>query len=216
MPQKIRMVKIELAQATGTEAECRRHATVDDWDAVDPILRNWDSDRPEKVDYAVTFEDGEVMEGTVQIGPAYDDYGFRSFKSDVTGGLRALMSLDPERASYRKFIDKTGEKRLQAIVIGAKYDFGCDTDEPAPPRADASILHDYLNPETEGRDAGIMLAGQEDAPVVVFGDGNHLIAENADAANYLLRQWRIMNNIHPVIGGDTPLVEENQQPTLAG
>lgn len=207
MPPKIRMLSIELVQATGTDVECRRRATVHEWDAADPILRDWDSDRPEKVDYVVNFEDGETMQGTVQIGPAGDNYGFRSFKSDVTRGLRSLMSLDPERANFRKFVDKTGEKRLQAIAVGAKYDFGCDTREPAV--ADASVLEDYLNPETKGRDAGIMLAGREDTPTLVFADGQPLMAENADAAHYLLRQWRIMNNIHPILGGENVLIEES-------
>lgn len=206
MPSKIRMLSIELVQATGTDVECRRRATVHDWDAADPILRNWDSDRPEKVDYLVSFEDGETMEGTVQIGPAGEDFGFRSFKSDVTSGLRSLMSLDPERANFRKFVDKTGEKRLQAIAIGAKYDFGCNTSEPAV--TDASVLEDYLNPDTDGRDAGVMLAGREDTPTLIFADGQPLMAESAEAAQYLLRQWRIMNNIHPIIGGESVLVEE--------
>lgn len=206
MPSKIRMLSIELAQATGTLEECKRRATVHEWDAADPILRRWDSDRPEKVDYTIRFEDGETMEGTVEIGPAGQRYGFRSFKSDVTSGLRALMSLDPEKASFRKFIDKTGEKRLRAIAIGAKYDFGCDTSEPAI--ADASVLEDYLNADTEGRDAGVTLAGAEDTPTIIFADGQPLMTESDDVAQYLLRQWRIMNNIHPVLGGDAPLLDE--------
>ena len=213
MPSKIRMLSIELVQATGTDVECRRRATVHDWEAADPILRNWDSDRPEKVDYSILFEDGEVMEGTVEIGPAGNRYGFRSFKSDVTSGLRALMSLDPDRAAYRNFIDKTGEKRLQAIAVGAKYDFGCDTSEPAI--ADVSILDDYLNAETEGRDAGVTLAGQEDTPTIIFADGQPLMVENAEIAQYLLRQWRIMNNIHPVLGDDTLLIEDTHSAGLA-
>jgi hypothetical protein len=117
-----------------------------------------------------------------------------------------LMSLDPEREGFRRFIDKTGEKRLEAIVIGARYDFGCDTSEP--PLTDPAVLEDYLNPQTEGRDAGIMLAGRDDTPVIVFADGEHLPARDAATSQYLLRQWRIMNNIHPVLGGDNLLIEE--------
>lgn len=210
MPSKIQMVSIELAQATGLEFECKRRATVHDWKAVDPILRAWDGGRPEKVDYAIRFEDGEAMEGTIQIGPLLGDEPYhRSFQSVATGGLHMLMSLDPERVNFRKFIDKTGEKRLEAIAIGARYDFGCDTSEPAV--ADASVLEDYVNADTEGRDADITLAGREDTPTIVFADGQHLMIENTDAARYLQRQWRIMNNIHPIIGGETPLVDETPQ-----
>jgi hypothetical protein len=206
MPEKIQMERIELAQATGLDYECARRATVNEWGAVDPILRQWDSDRPETVDYSIHFADGEVMSGSIQIGPlANDEYYHRTFQSVATGGLHMLMSLDPERESFRKFIDKTGEKRLQAIVIGARYDFGCDTSEPA--MTDPSVLDDYLNPQTEGRDAGIMLAGREDASVIIFADGEQLIPRDAAAAQYLLRQWRIMNNIHPVLGGEAPLIE---------
>jgi hypothetical protein len=207
MPSKIQMVSIELAQATGLDFECARRATVDDWKAVDPILRKWDGDRPEKVDFSIRFEDGEVMTGTIQIGPLADDEPYhRPFQAVATGGLHMLMSLDPEREAFRKFIDKTGEKRLDAITIGAKYDFGCDTSEPAV--ADMTILEDYVNADTEGRDAGITLAGREDTPTIVFADGQHLMTDSAAVANYLLRQWRIMNNIHPVIGGETALIEE--------
>ncbi|NTF17373.1 hypothetical protein G6L37_02955 [Agrobacterium rubi] len=213
MPSKIRMLSIELEQATGTHIECQRRATVHDWAAVDPILRSWDSDRPEKVDYVIRFEDGEVSEGTVEIGTAGEKYGFRSFQSDVTSGLRALMSLDPERARYREWIDPKGEKRSWAIAAGAKYDFGIDTSEP--PLADASILQDYMNDDNEGRDAEITLAGSEDTPTIIFADGEPLMVETADAARYLLRQWRILNNIHPILGGDTPLIEEAQTPGLA-
>jgi hypothetical protein len=207
MPEKIQMVSIELEQATGLDFECARRATVSEWSAVDPILRKWDSDRPEKVDFAIRFEDGEVMQGTVQIGPLADDEPcHRTFQSVATGGLHMLMSLDPEREGFRRFVDKTGEKRLEAIVIGARYDFGCDTSEP--PLTNPDVLEDYLNPETEGRDAGIMLAGRDDTPVIVFADGEHLPARDAATSQYLLRQWRIMNNIHPVLGGDNPLIEE--------
>jgi hypothetical protein len=213
MPDKIQMVKIELAQATGIDTECNRRATVHDWKDVDPILRRWDSDRPEKVDYAIHFEDGEVMQGTIEIGPVPSGEEYhRSFQSVATGGLHMLMSLDPERANFRKFIDKTGEKRLQAIVIGAKYDFGRDTDEPA--LADKSVLEDYLNADTEGKDAGITLAGREDTPTIVFADGQTLMVEDPEVAKYLLRQWRIMNNIHPILGGETRLIDEDRSPRL--
>jgi hypothetical protein len=206
MRDKIQMVSIELAQATGLDFECERRATVSEWSAVDPILRKWDSDRPEKVDYAIHFEDGEVMQGTIQIGPLADDEPYHTpFQSVATGGLHMLMSLDPAREGFRRFVDKTGEKRLEAIVVGARYDFGCDTSEP--PLTDPAVLEDYLTPQTEGRDAGIMLAGRDNASVIVFADGEHLPARDSATAQYLLRQWRIMNNIHPVLGGDNLLIE---------
>lgn len=211
MPEKIQMASIELEQATGLDFECERRATVTEWGDVDPILRKWDSDRPEKVDFSIRFEDGEVMGGTIQIGPLGEDEPYhRSFQSVATGGLHMLMSLDPEREGFRRFVDKTGEKRLEAIVVGARYDFGCDTSEPA--LTDPSVLDDYLNSETEGRDAGIMLAGRDDASVIVFADGEHLPARDSATAQYLLRQWRIRNNIHPVLGGDNLLIEAVPEP----
>lgn len=211
MPEKIQMASIELEQATGLDFECERRATVTEWGDVDPILRKWDSDRPEKVDFSIRFEDGEVMGGTIQIGPLGKDEPYhRSFQSVATGGLHMLMSLDPEREGFRRFVDKTGEKRLEAIVVGARYDFGCDTSEP--PLTDPSVLDDYLNSETEGRDAGIMLAGRDDASGIVFADGEHLPARDSATAQYLLRQWRIRNNIHPVLGGDNLLIEAAPEP----
>lgn len=210
MAEKIRMISIDLMQATGTLEECKRRATVQEWSAADTVLRGWDSDRPEKVDYVVHFEDGNDMEGTVEIGPAGDRYGFRSFTSDITWGMRELMSLDPEREPFRKFVDKNGEKRLAAIVNAARYDFGCDLDEPAI--ADASVLQAFMDGGTAGRDADITVAGSEDVPVIVFADGQVMVTDTPDTAKYLLRQWRIMNNIHPVLGGDTPLFENTATP----
>lgn len=213
MPSKIKMLSIELEQATGTFEECKRRAKTNSWEDVDPILRRWDSDRPEKVDYRIHFEDGEIMQGTVEIGPAEENYGFRSFKLDVTRGLRTLMSLDPEKAAFRRFIDKTGEKRLQAIAIGAKYDFECDTSEPAV--ADASILRDYLDEDTEGRDAEVASPEDGGFPMLVFADGQGVEAVGIEAAKYLQRQWRIMNNIHPIHGGEVKLIEAETEPRLA-
>ena len=149
MQRPIQMLSICLAQATGLQHETDRFETVTSWQEADAVLSQWSGDRPEQVDYAITFADGTEWEGGVQIGPGDRPV---SLREAATSGLRALMSLDPQRAAYRKWIDPTGEKRLQAVYLGARYDFGCDTAEPA--RTDREVLRQFMSPRTPGATSG--------------------------------------------------------------
>ena len=59
------------------------------------------------------------------------------------------------------------------------------------------------------------LAGAEDEHVLVFETGEPLAVGTLADAEYLQRQWRIMNGIHPLLGGREPLFDREDGTGLA-
>lgn len=199
MTDKIQMTSIHFVVGWGDNDSCGREATVSTWDDATAQLNAWDrsfGSALHGIDYRVTFEDGFTHTGTVQLGGSYPG---GAFNEKLAAGIRSRFEL-----VKGSFLDKTGENREQAIVVGAKYDYGCNTSEPAI--ADLARLVPFLEANA-GADVSLSIAGREDVPVLIFNDGDQLLATTQEEAEYLVRQWRIMNNIHPFLGGEVPLVE---------
>lgn len=202
MPDKIQMKSIHLVLATGLTVNCGKEAVLDTWEAATAKLKEWDHVGAglQGIDYVVTFEDGFEHSGLIQTGGSGENGNHSAFNEYVAAAVHRMM-----RWEKGSFIDRTGENREKAIVVGAKYDYACSTEEE--PLADKNLLRPFMH-ENEGTDAGISVAGKDDTPVLIFADGDHLLTSTTREAEYLLRQWRIMNNIHPFLGGDVPLIEE--------
>lgn len=141
---KIKAVQIELQHSTGPSdvGEGLKHgviagttATVTTFAEASDQMKRWQDINPvgrsELVDWTVTFENGERMQGTYQIirpndRPAEEP----DFIAAMTSGLIRLTGDSPEDLKFQKLVDKDGRKRIEAQAILDTYDFELD-EEPS-------------------------------------------------------------------------------------
>lgn len=196
MTYKTPMRSIQLTIAGSRHDLCGTEAVVDTWEEAHDTLKAWAKldERLQQIDYEVTFADGFKHGGTVQIGGTTRGEE-QPLNRRMAEGLAWAMSL-----KKGSFMDTTGENAAQAVEIGHFYDYGVDTSEPRRPIA--KLLDPFLDGPNAGADAGLTVVGRDDAMAVVFQDGDHIVANSADDAAYLLRTWRIANGLHPTLGAD--------------
>lgn len=205
MTDKIPMQSIQLVIAGSRHELVGTQAVVQTWEDANAKLREWASldDRLQQIDFVVTFADGFTHDGSAQIGGPEGGDERVPFNDRLADRLRWAMKL-----RKGSFLDRLGENSAKAVMAGHFYDYGCDTSEPL--REVANLLEPFYDGQNAGRDAGLTIVGSEDAPALVFADGDHIVLESEDDAAYLLRTWRIANGIHPIFG------QNPDEPELGG
>jgi hypothetical protein len=209
MIAKTPMQSIHLTIAASRHDLCGMEAVAEGWEDANAKLKEWAllDDKLQQIDYEVTFADGFVHDGSIQIGGGTGGEN-RALNRKVADGLLWAMAL-----KKGSFLDRTGDHAARAVEAGHFYDYGVDTSEPR--RSIADLLDPFLEGPNAGKDAGLTVVGKEDAIAMVFEDGDHVIAETSDDAAYLLRTWRVANGLHPTFGEDKLAAEiEDIRPAL--
>ncbi len=140
MTDKFKPVSIRLVHGTGPTdvgaglaygVIAGTEATVTTYEAANEQISKWKSQnpvgRPELVDWTITFDNGETMDGTYQIVHEAGPIGTEAnIIASITSGLLRLTSDDPADERFRRFVDKDGSKRKEATSILGSYDLGLE------------------------------------------------------------------------------------------
>jgi len=121
---RIPVERIEITRAEGLVALCGKTETAASFEEANRILVRWSSTvygrGTEGCDFRIVFADGKEYNGTY--GLARNPEGPTDLGAHVRDMLGLVLSDDPERANFRKFIDKDGSKRAAALEFVKAYD----------------------------------------------------------------------------------------------
>ena len=120
--KKIQPTRITITLATGPMTFCGTTKIAENYsqatDHVNEFRREFLTDADEKIDFEITFDDGNKSRGTFKCNR--HDYIF--FTEKAFSGIHMLLSDDPADEEFRKFVDKNGDRKKQAQEFSDKYD----------------------------------------------------------------------------------------------
>lgn len=111
MSNKIQVTKIEITRVEGFSEEVRKTVTVNNWTEANGVLKGMAVTAPKdgqtynKVDFKVTYTDGEIYEGRYDM--KYED----TAKADLAGHIS-------------RFVIYSGKTYKKWAEFGTKYDMG--------------------------------------------------------------------------------------------
>lgn len=218
MLEKLQPQRIHLIHATGEVGIAGQTFDARTYHQATSKLIGWKQNlkqhQVEKIDWSVEFADGFIHSGTIKLSANESP----DFPGAMTSGFHLLFANDERSKQLQKFIDKDGKKAAHAYYLAARYDFGCAVEEPE--LADKTQLLGFMTEENSGIDVEVNdrdtldeeFAAKFEKPwFITFADASSIETDTEEQACYLQREWRRMNNMHPVLGEGHPIVEEATQ-----
>jgi len=121
---RIPVERIEITRAEGPIELCGKTETAASFEEANRILVRWSitvhGRGTEDCDFKIVFADGNEYKGTYHL--ARNPERPTDLGRHVSYMLGLVLSDDPERANFRKFIDKDGSKRAAALEFVKTYD----------------------------------------------------------------------------------------------